>query len=208
MRNRRVCVPKNQQAKRHRFCEWSRFQSKKACITGGFTLVELMICLSACSLLMLAATPSLAAFLHDNAWRTARMALFSDLNRARVQAVNLDSKVMVCSGNKVDGCINQSNWGSTGWIACRSNNLRAGQCDAPIQGSLLIEHASMKDGVAITGPASPVVFYPTGDRGETGGVVGFDVLGMWAGYPGAPAFARATPASSVSVAMSGFIHAN
>jgi len=87
----------------------------------GFTAVELMITLSIAAIMLAAGIPSFQAFIHQQQMKAAVAGLQNDLMVGRSEAVRLNTRVVTCPGNPVDGCTGGNEW-SDGWIVFADEN--------------------------------------------------------------------------------------
>jgi type IV fimbrial biogenesis protein FimT len=143
----------------------------------GFTLIELMVVIAVGAILMAIAAPSFQSLLDPTRMSSISGQLMSDLNLARSESINRNSRVLVCARNAAgDGCAATTDW-SVGWLVCYDNETTStprngtadGECDAaPADGSRpnpIVLRSQVSNRLTLAGPAAVIRFNPNGSQG-------------------------------------------
>ena len=126
----------------------------------GFTLIELMLSLAVFAILAAAAVPALGSLIESTESRTARSALITALNTARIFAASKTATVVACPSADREYCGHTTEW-QRGWIVfmdADGDGLRDAAED------LIEVTQAQPDGVAITSTAgrTRVIYRPDG----------------------------------------------
>jgi len=128
--------------------------------TRGFTLIELMLSLAVFAILAAAAVPALGSLIESTESQTARSALITALNAARIFAVSKTADVVACPSADREYCGRTTEW-QRGWIVF----IDADGDGARDDGERLIEVSQAQpDGIAITSTVgrTRVIYRPDG----------------------------------------------
>ena len=91
---------------------------------AGFTLVELILVLTICSILVAAAGPSFSQLVSNTRMTSGINSLVYSLNMARSEAVKRASRVVACKTQGSESCTNTGKW-SDGWLVFVDTNNNA-----------------------------------------------------------------------------------
>ena len=130
------------------------------CRARGFTLIELMLTLAVFAILAAAAAPALGSLIESTESRTARSALITALNTARIFAASKTAHVVACPSADREYCGRTTEW-QQGWIVfidADGDGLRDAVED------LIEVTEAQPEGVAITSTAgrTRVLYRPDG----------------------------------------------
>lgn len=119
-------------------------------LSGGFTLVELMVTLAISAVLLAVGVPSMANLVRDARLSSQTDLLVGTLNRARTEALRQRTDFKVCPSatpGTATGCTaNLQTW-STGWVA--------------VGNSAVSQRVDTKTGVTVTAAFDDVTFRGT-----------------------------------------------
>ena len=127
--------------------------------TRGFTLIELMMTLAVFAVLTAVAVPALGSLIESTESRTARSALITALNTARIHAATKNVYAVACPSADREYCGRTTEW-QPGWIVFIDTD-GDGVRDA---GEKLLDVAQPQPGVAIVSTAgrTRVIYRPDG----------------------------------------------
>lgn len=80
----------------------------------GFTLIELMVTIAVAAVLITLAIPSFASLINSNRLSAQANEVVASLQLARVEAVRLNQRAVVCRSTNSTSCAGAGQW--TGWI--------------------------------------------------------------------------------------------
>jgi len=140
---------------------------------AGFTLIELMVTLAVVALLVAITVPSWNGFVGRAVVDAASGELAADLALARSESVRRQTAISVCAGALSGGaasCSGSGNWGNGRVVWCTDSSASGlccpdgpGTCTAGLTQQVLKVRAAVNGGnVRVTGPASTLVFHPSG----------------------------------------------
>ena len=139
--------------------------SRAASQIRGFTLIELLMAVAVLAVLATLAAPSYGKLIARTHTQTARSALDTTLNQARLSAVTRGAHVVVCPSDDGERCSRTTQW-QHGWLAFADHN-RDGMrsADEPLLGVVQAQPA----GTAIVGTAGRlrVAYRPDGSATGT-----------------------------------------
>jgi type IV fimbrial biogenesis protein FimT len=102
----------------------------------GVTAIELLIVIAIVGVLAAVSAPSFLSTVQSMRQRTALATLLDDVNRAKVEAIKRNARVLVCARNAAGtDCVASEDW-QAGWLVCTQdpanvNHCLAGTADAP-----------------------------------------------------------------------------
>lgn len=141
---------------------------------SGYTLIELLVTLAVASILIAAATPSLAAFFRINRLAGATNEMVLSLQLARAEAARRGRPVSLCRSVNGTSCAGGTAW-ADGWIVFQDANS-TGLPSATGAGAEVIRVFQGLDGaVALTGPAFARFAADGSSSAAVGGESTFDV---------------------------------
>jgi len=133
---------------------------------SGVTIVELLIVIVIASILTAVAAPSFGTFIDSARQKSAVSELVSDLNRARVEAIKRNSRVLVCVRNATDkDCGTEVTDWNNGWLMCVDADSD-GACDSTEKPFVI--HQALSSRLSLTGIVSQIRFNPNGTSGSGG----------------------------------------
>jgi len=113
---------------------------------NGFTLIELMICLSIVGILLGYGAPSLHLFKQKMNMETERNRLFTSLHYARSFAISNQAQIAACPSISGLDCDSESKW-HNGWIVFIDSN---GNKNHDEEEKMLIHESSMMTKITAT----------------------------------------------------------
>ena len=147
---------------------------------AGFTLVELLVVISVLSILTAIALPSFGALSNSVRMASVSAQLLSDLNLARSESINRNSRMLVCVRNTAGtGCAAGTNW-QAGWLVCYdngttgnpNNGVADGECDAPpgdgSRPNPIILRSAVSSNLTLVSSVAAIRFNPNGTQGVRG----------------------------------------
>jgi type IV fimbrial biogenesis protein FimT len=142
--------------------------------SGGFTTLELMITLSIASILLVAGVPTFQVFSQKQLMKAALNSLQNDLMLGRSEAVHLNTRVVTCPGNSVEGCSDSREW-NDGWIVFADDNAdrQLQPTETVIRNGHEFENLLIRSSAART----DVRFFPDGSAPGSNGSITFCGLG-------------------------------
>lgn len=176
---------------------------------AGFTLVELLVVISVLSILTAIAVPSFGALSNSVRMASVSAQLLSDLNLARSESINRNSRMLVCVRNTAGtGCAAGTNW-QAGWLVCYdngttgnpNNGVADGECDAaPGDGSRpnpIILRSAVSSNLTLVSSVAAIRFNPNGTQGVRGALTTASVV-VGLNPAGATRTVTVTPSGHVS----------
>ena len=118
--------------------------------TSGFTLVELMITLIVAGVILAIGVPSFTTAIRNNRIAAMSNQLVSALSLARSEAVKRAETVTFCRSTNGADCAGASTDWQPGWVIRDAG------------GNVLRSWGALSGNAALTGPAAPVQYLPTG----------------------------------------------
>ncbi|MCF8167416.1 MAG: GspH/FimT family pseudopilin [Rhodoferax sp.] len=94
---------------------------KKFKVSGGFTLIELMVVVAIAAILVSQAVPSLTATVRSIQLSTATSTFFSSLILTRSEAIKRNSRAVLCKSFAGIACSSSGGW-EQGWIVFHDLN--------------------------------------------------------------------------------------
>lgn len=139
-----------------------------------------MVVILIASILAMLAAPSFTQLLNDTRQGGVQSQLFSDLNRARSEAIKRNARILVCNTADGTSCSVLTSW-SSGWMVCydvdADNSCDTGSAADP---NPIVLRSGLHDNLTLTVSATPVRFNPSGTQGA-GGSIQFSLTGNWDG---------------------------
>jgi type IV fimbrial biogenesis protein FimT len=89
--------------------------------TGGFTLLELLVAVTAALVLLLVAAPSMSAVINSMKLTSASNDLMSHMYLARNEAIKRNGRVVLCKSSNGTSCATSGGW-EQGWIVFHDTN--------------------------------------------------------------------------------------
>ena len=136
---------------------------------GGVMLLELLMVVAIGAILATLAAPPLNEFINNTRRSAAITQLTSDLYRARSEAINRNTWMLVCQRNSAGtGCGTGTNW-QNGWLVCQ-DSVPNGNCDAATadRPNPIAVHQELNPLFSLTGSAPAIRFNPRGTQGAGG----------------------------------------
>lgn len=135
----------------------------------GVTLIELMVALSVLAILLVAAVPSMQAFVNANRLRAAANETIAAFQSARIEAIRANRRTVACMSPDPDAAVPACGAaGATGWIVFQDAD-RNGQYGVAER---LIRRTSVSGNVQLLGSAtftSRITFNADGMARDAGG---------------------------------------
>ena len=176
---------------------------------GGFTLVELLVVISVLGILTAIAVPSFGSLSNSVRMASVSAQLLSDLNLARSESINRNSRMLVCVRDTAGtGCAAGTNW-QAGWLVCYDNGTTAtpnngvadGECDAaPGDGSRpnpIVLRPAVSSNLTLVSSVAAIRFNPNGTQGVRGALTTASVV-VGLNPAGATRTVTVTPSGHVS----------
>ena len=176
---------------------------------AGFTLVELLVVISVLGILTAIALPSFGALSNSVRMASVSAQLRSDLNLARSESINRNSRMLVCVRNTAGtACAAGTNW-QAGWLVCYDNGTTAtpnngvadGECDAaPGDGSRpnpIVLRPAVSSNLTLVSSVAAIRFNPNGTQGVRGALTTASVV-VGLNPAGATRTVTVTPSGHVS----------
>ena len=117
----------------------------------GFTLIELMVTLAVVGILVVVAVPAMVFMINSNRLAGTTGELTSSLQLARSEAVRRGASVTICGSTNGTDC-NSTDWSN--WIVTGADSTTG---DVEV-----IRDVSATGSVQLSGPATGIVFRPSG----------------------------------------------
>jgi type IV fimbrial biogenesis protein FimT len=160
----------------------------------GVTMIELMIVVAIAAILATIAAPSFSDLINRTRQASTMTQLFSDLNRARGEAIKRNRHVLACVRGGTDAapaCGTGTNW-QNGWLVCYDEN-QDGACDTATAANPnpIVVHRAINARLTLTGSAASINFNPNGTQG-TGSAATLTLAGNWTGATDSVATIAAT----------------
>lgn len=102
-------------------CNWRLLACRGTRFCGGFSLVELMVCLTIAAGLTVIGVPILSGGLRSLKLKTVTQDFFSSLVLARSEAIKRNSRVVVCKSADGTSCVRSGGW-EQGWLVFHDAN--------------------------------------------------------------------------------------
>jgi type IV fimbrial biogenesis protein FimT len=163
----------------------------------GLTMIEILVVLAIAAILAAVATPSLSTMIQRMRQSSTMSQLATDVNRARVEAIKRNIRVLVCMRSTDSLCGASTSW-NNGWLVC-SDADGDGQCDAnsAINPNPIVVRKAINTNLNLLGSASFIRFNPNGTQGAAGaGQVNLTLGGNWTGS--ASSVANISPTGNLS----------
>lgn len=141
-------------------------------LSGGFTLIELMVAVAVLAILSAIAIPQMTRMITMARVSGTMNEYIAGVNLARAEAVSRGVRVTICAAASTTSCrTSGTDWTVGGWIVFVDDGLNPGQIDA---GEVILRQRADWTGMAaVIGPASlRRVSYISNGRLETGIMVG------------------------------------
>lgn len=169
-------------------------------IQAGFTMMELIVVVAIAGILASLAAPAFSSFINSTKQSSITSQLYSDLNRARSEAIKRNSRVLFCKRDATGiGCINGTQYHTSGWLVCYDTN-NDDVCDtstATAPNPIVLHAAPSNMTLVLTradGTTTPIRFNPNGTQGTAAATL--TVTGSWSG----------STAQTVNIAATGNIY--
>ena len=123
--------------------------------------------------------------------------LTNDLNRARIEAIKRNLRVLVCSRSSDTTCGTGTSW-NNGWLVCYDGN-GDGTCDLgtiSVDPNPIVVHPPINTNLTLTSSATSIRFNPRGTQGGTGSDEIITLAGSWVGA--VSSVARITATGNIS----------
>ena len=143
--------------------------------SDGFTFLELIITLTVASILLLVGIPGLQHLLAESTLQTEGFSLHNALHRARSQAIDHQTDVIVCLADKQEQCVKQ---GFTHLLLFNDQDQDRKFSASQNGDTILLRHALPGPALTITTNQLHFVFQPDGTQAGTPGTISLCSSGM------------------------------
>ncbi|MCP4996874.1 MAG: prepilin-type N-terminal cleavage/methylation domain-containing protein [Gammaproteobacteria bacterium] len=131
-------------------------------LSGGFTLLELIVVVAVLSILLGVVIPGFKSMLEQNRMAAAVNGFIATLRYARSEAVTRETRVVVCASTDGVNCLDDyTGWGEGTLVFVDSDNSRSRDVDE----LLLNYRQGVEDGLEVMSSSSSrstITYYPTG----------------------------------------------
>ena len=146
----------------------------------GVTMIELLVVLAVAVILATIAVPSFSLIINNTRLSSTMTQLTGDLNRARVEAIKRNTRMLICVRGTNTACGTGTNW-QNGWLVCYDEE-HDGTCDtaSATNPNPIVVRQAINSHLTLTGGAASIYFNPNGTQGA-GGAATLTLSGDWAG---------------------------
>jgi len=138
--------------------------------SAAFTVLEMLTTLGVLAILLVIGVPTLTEYGLRQRMNASINALHTDLTLARSEAIQLNTQVVACPGNRATGCLDSNDW-SQGWIIFSDLNG-----DKQLQALENIHRAepALEQLLVLSTPGRRLIrFYPNGSAPGSNGSISF-----------------------------------